>query len=306
MDRVRRLVGVSGGDGVRKKWLPTGRGITVAVVDTGINPHMDFGVNKESRILAFANFVGNKRTYYDDCGHGTHVCGVVGGNGAASKGRYEGIAPGVKLVALKALNERGNGKISDVLNAFDWIISNKEKFGIRIVNISMGAGEGGNFDEDCKLVKGVERLWDNGLVVCVAAGNNGPKGNSITMPGISRKIITVGCVDDDISVIMNDTKVINYSGRGPTKNAIMKPEIVAPGGNVTSCGLGFTSYATKSGTSMATPVVSGLIALLLEKNPKLTNKEVKMILNKSAINTGEGKIKHGWGKIDVENMLRYA
>lgn len=306
MDRVRRLVGVSDRNGLRKEGIPTGKGVGVAIIDTGISPHMDFARGKESSIVKFVDFINKKHLIYDDCGHGTHVSGIVAGNGNASKGKYEGIAPDVGIISIKALNRLGNGKISDVLAAFEWIIDNRVRYNIRVVNVSMGTGEGTNLNEDCKLVLGIEKLWDSGVVVCVAAGNNGPAFTTITMPGISRKIITVGCLDDNVEVLMNDSKVVNYSGRGPTSAAIMKPEVVAPGGNVSSCGGGYRNYVIKSGTSMATPVVSGLIALLLERNPGLSNKQVKKILNISAQDTGEDKRKQGWGKIDIENLMKFA
>lgn len=305
MDRVRCLVGVANTDGTRRPKIPTGKGIGIAVVDTGISSHMDFGIGKDSRIVYFMDFVKGKRGMYDDCGHGTHVSGIIAGNGRASNGKYEGIAPESEIIALKTLNDKGNGKINNVLNALNWILDNKERYNIRIVNISMGAGEGTNYSEDNELVLGIEKVWDAGMVVCVAAGNSGPGNSTITMPGICRKIITVGCMDDDTEVIMNNTRVINYSGRGPTAAAIMKPEIVAPGGNVYSCGGGYRNYVSKSGTSMATPVVSGLIALLLEVNPKLTNVQIKRLLKNAAEDTGEDRYKQGWGKINIDNMLKF-
>lgn len=306
MDRVRSLVGVSNADGITKTGMPTGKGIGIAVVDTGISAHIDFGTGKNNRILSFVDFVNGRRVIYDDCGHGTHVSGIIAGNGMASKGKYVGIAPEAGIVALKTLDSKGSGKISHVLNALDWILENKEKYNIRIVNISMGAGEGSNYNENNKLILGIEKVWDEGMVVCVAAGNNGPGNTTITMPGICRKIITIGCMDDDKEVIMNNIKVINYSGRGPTASAIMKPEVVAPGGNVFSCGGGYRNYVSKSGTSMATPVVSGLIALVLEINPDLTNVQIKKLIKSAAKDTGEDKYKQGWGQIDINNMIKYA
>lgn len=306
MDRVRRLVGVSDDNGNRKEEIPTGKGVGIAIVDTGINTHMDFGVGRQSRIIAFADFIRKRNSCYDDCGHGTHVSGVAAGDGAASHGKYAGIAPGAGIVAIKALNEMGNGKIKDVLSSFEWIIANKEKYNIRIVNISMGSGDETFYDENCKLVLGVEKLWNSGIVVCVAAGNNGPGKSTITMPGICRSIITVGCLDDDVEVIMNNVRVKDYSGQGPTKGCVMKPEVVAPGGNVSSCGNGYRSYVSKSGTSMATPVVSGLIALVLEKYPSLSNKQIKKILNLSALDAGKDKSKQGWGRIHIDNMIKFA
>lgn len=114
------------------------------------------------------------------------------------------------------LNHKGNGNISDVLAGLQWIIDNKEKYNIRVLNISVGTSIGDNVDEDSLLVKGVNAVWDSGIVVVVAAGNNGPKPMSISTPGISRKVITVGASDDNIAVEMSGNKMIDYSGRGPT------------------------------------------------------------------------------------------
>ncbi len=302
MDRVRRLTGLCGEDGNRLFPMLSGRGIGAAIIDTGISPHMDFGTGRESRIRAFRDFVNKRPLLYDDSGHGTHVAGVLAGNGQASAGRYEGIACGADLIIAKALERNGNGSAADVIGAIEWILDIRKQFNIKIVNISIGTGTGQRTAEDSRLVRSVETLWEEGLVVCAAAGNNGPLEKSIAMPGISRKIITVGAMDDEIRTFMDNRIVRDYSGRGPTINAVVKPEIVAPGSNVVSCA-GIRGYSMKSGTSMSTPVVSGLIALLLEKYPDMTNVEVKKRLKKTAKDIGKDKKIQGWGAVDAVKFL---
>ncbi|MEE1342232.1 MAG: S8 family peptidase [Lachnospiraceae bacterium] len=275
----------------------TGKGIGVAVMDTGIVAHKDFTL-PTNRLKAFHDFVNQEENLYDDNGHGTHVAGIIGGNGYASQGLYCGLAPQCHIIALKVLTKNGNGTVSSVLEAVDWIIKHKERYNIRIVNISVGTPVYSAFDEDTRLIHGVNRLWDHQIVVVAAAGNNGPKKMSITTPGISRKIITVGA-----SEISNYNKN-QYSGRGPTKNCIVKPEVVAPGNEINSCGLNLSEYVKKSGTSMATPIVSGAIALLLEKEPNLTPMEVKLRLHDTVKNLGYPKNQQGWGRIEISKLLR--
>ena len=277
----------------------SGKGIGVAVLDTGIFLHRDF----DSRVTGFADMVNGKNFAYDDCGHGTHICGIIGGSGRMSGGRYSGIAPGCDLVMVKVLDRKGNGYSSDVLAGISWILERKEKLGIRILNISVGACSKRGMSENSALVKGVNRAWDAGLVVVVAAGNNGPRNMSITTPGISRKVITVGCSDDDREVLVGGNRMVDYSGRGPTAACICKPDLVAPGCSVVSCAGRADKYTIKSGTSMSTPIVSGATALLLERYPDMTNKDVKLKLRESCTDIGLPRNQQGWGLLDVEKLV---
>ena len=276
----------------------TGKGVGVAVLDTGISPHKDF----DDRIIGFADMVGRRLAPYDDCGHGSHICGIIGGSGCVSDGRYQGMAPGCNLVAVKVLDQKGGGYASDMLEGIAWVLEHKEKLGIRIVNISVGSHGRKAVSENSMLVRGVNRAWDAGLVVVVAAGNNGPERMSISTPGISRKVITVGCSDDQTEVMVGKNRMVDYSGRGPTAACICKPDLVAPGSRVVSCGQA-NRYTIKSGTSMSTPIVSGAIALLLEKYPHMTNLEVKLKLMNSCRDLGLPKNQQGWGLLDVERLL---
>ena len=270
----------------------TGKGVGVAVLDTGIFPHMDF----RNRIRAFADFVAYKSMPYDDNGHGTHVAGILAGDGTASMGKYKGVAPGCGLMALKVLDRFGNGSREQVLRAFRWILDHREQYRIRIVNISVGTTCRSVSDQDV-LIQGVEKLWDEGLVVVAAAGNQGPKPGSVTAPGSSRKVITVGSSD----MLTGRTAV---SGCGPTAECVCKPDLVAPGNHIVSCAPGTANtYGVKSGTSMSTPLVSGAIALMLEKDPLLTNVEIKMLLRESTDDMGLPRNRQGWGKFNFHKFM---
>ena len=277
----------------------TGKGVGVAVLDTGIFPHKDF----DDRIVGFADFINRRTGPYDDCGHGSHICGIIGGSGVASDGRYQGMAPGCHLIVVKVLDRKGNGSVSGVLAGIEWLLERKEELGIRILNISVGSGGKKSMSENSVLVRGVNRAWDAGLVVVVAAGNNGPKRMSVTTPGISRKVITVGCSDDHREVMVGGKRMVDYSGRGPTREMILKPDLVAPGSSVVSCAADTDSYAIKSGTSMSTPIVSGAVALLLEKYPKLTNQDVKVKLQETCQDLRLPKNQQGWGLLNVTQLL---
>lgn len=297
-----------------------GNRVGVAIVDTGIGLHKDF-TEGGNRVIAFKDFISGKTEPYDDNGHGTHVAGIIGGNGYSSKGKYMGIAPACNFIIIKVLDHRGDGNISDVLAGLQWIIDNREKYNIRVVNISVGTSAKDSLDENSLLVQGVNAVWDSGIIVVVAAGNNGPGPMSISTPGISRKVITVGSSDDNVSVEVFGSRAKDYSGRGPTPYCIKKPDIVAPGSNIISCNINRYSskvrgksqryqendypmmYTIKSGTSMATPVVSGAIVLLLSVHPELNNKEVKLKLRNSAVDLGQRWEKQGWGILNVKRLL---
>lgn len=277
----------------------TGKGVGVAVLDTGIFPHQDFG----DRIVAFKDMVNRRRELYDDNGHGTHISAIIGGSGISSEGKIQGIAPECNLIVVKVLDRKGNGYASDVLAGLRWIREHRNEYNIKIVNISVGSFAKKGMSENSALVKGVNAAWDDGLVVVVAAGNNGPGRMTITTPGISRKVITVGCADDYKEVNVMGNKMVDYSGRGPTYACICKPEIVAPGSSVVSCSNQVGEYIEKSGTSMSTPIVSGAIALLLQKQPDLSNRDVKLMLRDRALDLGQPKNQQGWGMLDVERLL---
>ena len=282
----------------------TGRGIGLAVMDTGAYLHPDF----RDRIVGFRDVVRGKQKCYDDNGHGTHIMGIAAGDGKLSGGRCRGMAPGAHLIPVKVLDWRGSGTVDQVLAGVEYLLEQQKSLGIRVVNISMGAFDEEGMDEDTTLVRGVERLWDAGMVVLAAAGNNGPGPRTIATPGISRKLITVGCSDDDKETQVDGNRLRYYSGRGPTRACVCKPDLVAPGCEIISCNRMTQSndkpYTVKSGTSMATPMVAGAVACLLEKYPHMTNVQVKLRLRDSCLRLDMPDAKQGWGLLCMEKLMR--
>lgn len=296
MDRVRKKLHA---EEVHKKGF-TGTGVTVAVLDSGICIHPDYA----ERIVEFRDFVHGKKECYDDASHGTHVSGILCSDGKSSHGKYRGIAPGCRLIHLKVLDRYGHGKLENILRALDWVIQNQKQYSIRILNLSAGSSKGELDEKSVELVKKVEQVWDAGIIVVVAAGNMGPVSGSITVPGNSRKVITVGSSDQFIYKPVTGAQ--NYSGCGPTIDCICKPELVAPGTEIISCSPYLKTgryYSKKSGTSMAAPSVSGCIALLLEQEPDLSNVAVKIRLKESTVNLGYPINRQGWGIPDLRKLL---
>lgn len=281
-----------------------GHGVTTAVLDTGISPHPYL----KGRIVAFGDMLYGKKRMYDDNSHGTHVAGIIAGSGGLSSGLYAGIAPASQIVAVKVLDQKGEGKIRFLIEGIKAILRNRDKWQIRIVNISIGTLPHQGDEEEMELMRWVDRLWDEGLVVVTAAGNFGPRSGTVTIPGISKKVITVGASDDGNQKGRYGKVGTNYSGRGPTSECVCKPDLVAPGSYIRSCN-GFSqkknqkAYSVKSGTSMSAPVVSGAVALLLSKYPDMKNVEVKLRLLMSADDMGKDPNIQGRGLLNIEKLL---
>lgn len=300
MNRVRKLIGME----ECRKYHLTGRGITAAILDTGVSPHPDIA----SRIIGWKDCVNGKERVYDDCGHGTHVAGILAGDGRCRRGVYAGIAPGASLVCVKVLNHKGGGRIDDVVKGIRYVLSRRDLFNIRVVNISIGTLPHPGDEKEMQLLNWVERLWDAGLVVIVAAGNLGPDEGSVTLPGISKKVITVGACDLPGGKDGKRKQPL-YSGCGPTVDCVKKPDISAPGNAIYSCNFRYPSlsawpYIRKSGTSMATPIAAGAAALLLERYPDMGNVETKLRLWECCTDTGAPEKLQGHGRIHIGNLLR--
>lgn len=284
-----------------------GTGVGVAVLDTGIHPRKDFSYLPNypypvNRIQHFQDFVNQRREPYDDSGHGSHICGRIASSAIIQNDEYLGVAPGCNLIVLKILDQNGNAPISTFVQALRWLRKNYHKYNVRIVNISIGTNISSKEPDTDLLVHEVDLLWAEGLIVCASAGNNGPTPGSISSPGNSCQIITVGASDDDLPIFRNSHHR-QYSGRGPTSCNTVKPEIVAPGSRIVSCSNRPSGYEIKTGTSMSTAFVSGAIALLLEQEPYLTNRDVKNRLHNCARRLELPHFQQGWGLLDIPRLL---
>lgn len=285
----------------------TGRGVTVAVLDTGLYPHGDF-MTPCSRIAGFCDFVRGKDAPYDDNGHGTHVSGIIASGGIWPGGQRVGIAPEASLLALKVLDSRGSGKMNTMIAAINWLLHNHRSYGVRLVNISVGMPVKDRRNPERELlVQKVEQLWDEGLVVVVAAGNEGPGPYTVTSPGVSRKVITVGALDREMMLGHTDREGSQYSGCGPVAGScVCKPDIIAPASGIVSCDNRPGGYRRRSGTSMATPVVTGVLALLLSAQPWLTNLDVKVRLMETAVDCGAPQSRQGWGRMNPAALFDFT
>ena len=287
----------------------TGSGVAIAIVDTGIHPHPDF-TRPRNRIIAFHDAVAGRPDPYDDHGHGTHVAGIAAGNGFASSGRYRGIAPDASLVGVKVLDATGTGLTSSILAGLEWCLNQRQRLGLRVVNLSLGAPAQTSWQDD-PLALAVGRLWQEGLVVCCAAGNSGPGPATIVSPAIHPSVITVGAADDRATPDAADDRVAPFSSRGPTADGAAKPELVMPGVDITSAyppprtrwpfcrPSQADGYQTLSGTSMATPMASGLAALILQREPAATPEAVKARMIAAARSLGEPPTAQGHGEPDA-------
>jgi serine protease AprX len=290
-----------------------GQGITVAVVDSGINAHSDLqvGGGGNSRIVASTSVVPG--TPADGFGHGTHVAGVIGGNGSASNGTRMGIAPGANLINVRVTSDTGMSLGSDLVAGLQWVYDNRATYNIKVVNVSMNSSVSESYLTS-PIDAAVEILWFNGIVVVVSAGNNGGPG-TLYPPANDPFVITVGAADDMGSASISDDAVASFSAYGTTENGFAKPDLVAPGRNLISLNASTSSniynnhvpnrvdnnYFRMSGTSMSAPVVSGAAALLLQDEPGLTPDQVKYRLKATASTSwpGYNATTAGAGYLDI-------
>lgn len=274
----------------------TGKGVTVAVIDTGVAPHKDLA----GRIIGFHDVINGRTQPYDDQGHGTHVSGLVAGNGAASKGYLKGSAPEANIVGVKVLDAGGSGEFSGVIEGIQWAVQNKDRFNIKVLNMSLGAYIESSYKDD-PVVQAVEAAAAAGIVPVIAAGNSGPTASTVGTPGNAPNCVSVAALDDRGTPWRFDDRIALFSSRGPTAiDNENKPDLAAPGVAVMSLKANTDSYVPMSGTSMASPVVAGAAALLMQAHPDATPADVRAALMDTAHSLwGYGQTTQGKGCIDV-------
>jgi serine protease AprX len=291
-----------------------GTGVGVAVIDSGVADHADLhNASGTSRVVYSQSFVAGDTTTADRFGHGTHVAGLIGGTGVSSginngyPAKFAGVAPNVNIINLRVLDQNGSGTDSQVIAAIQQAIALKSTYNIRVINMSLGRPvfESYTLDPVCQAV---ESAWRAGIVVVVAAGNRGRDNSmgthgfaTIGAPANDPAVITVGATRTKGTATRIDDAIASYSSRGPSLvDHLVKPDLVAPGNRLVSLRatgskldrddsqfdvvptIGTAKYFRLSGTSMATPLVSGAVALMLQKDPTLTPDQVKARLMKSA------------------------
>ena len=298
----------------------TGTGVTVAVVDSGLwnqhGPDQSAPGRTASRIVGQYDVIaasqqtattqllsaaGSAVAPYsaninDPYGHGTHVASIIASSGVATTGNFQGVAPGVNLVAVRVLDQNGEGSYSNVIAGIQWVMSQKARYNIRVMNLSLSATPQSFYWQD-PLNQAVMAAWNAGIVVVVAAGNRGPAPMTIGVPGNVPYVITVGAVTDNYYPMQSSRyKLASFSSAGPTYEGFVKPEVVAMGGHILAYAPDNGTLATEfpqwvdmpyddftmSGTSQATAVTSGVVALMLEVSPRLTPDQVKCRLMSGA------------------------
>ncbi len=298
MDVARKTIGAD--YSLNTKY--TGKNVTVAIIDTGISPHADL-IYPTNRIVGFKDYVNNQSKFYDDNGHGTHCAGILAGNGYSSKGKYKGIAPEANILAIKVLDESGNGNTSDILSTIQWIIDNKEVYKTRIINFSLGAIAQYKERRD-PLVKAANKAIENDLIVVAAVGNSGPMRNTILSPATSRYVISVGSVDDRNESYAHYETIAEFSSRGPTLDRVRKPDLLAPGVDIMSLShRNLGNYTSLSGTSMSAPMISGAAALLLNENPNYNHFDIKRILLNGCSRIKASSHDQGAGLLDISSIF---
>jgi len=288
-----------------------GTGVTVALLDTGVWPSADLG----DRVMVRVDLTPDQDGY-DRYGHGTHMAGVIAGNGASSAGQWMGVAPGANLVSVKVAGADGSTDVSVVIAGLQWVVANRWTYNIRVLNLAFGTDSQQSYSID-PLDYAVEQAWFSGIFVVASAGNRGPDGNTINKPGDDPFIMTVGAMDNHGTPDRSSGTVAPFSSWG-SPGGFMKPDVVAPGITIVSLRApGSTvdtvypearigdAYFKGTGTSQAAAIVSGAAALMLQANPWLTPDMVKGALIKTAFRNASYKWPTaGDGVIDVGSAVQ--
>lgn len=296
-----------------------GRGVTVALLDTGVYAdHPDLA----GRVVHCEDFSHERNTVAhcaDTFGHGTFMAGLIAGDGTSSNGRYVGTAPKANLVSVKASGFDGSTDISTILAGIQWVVAHRDTYDIRALNLSLGSDS----SQDTRLSPlnyAVQRAWKSGIAVVVSAGNSGPDSRTVMKPGDDPYVITVGASNDQGTMNIGDDTVPVFSSRGPTRsNGITKPDVVAPGVHTISLrspGSAIDqqygehaavdgSYFRGTGTSMSTASTTGVVAQVLQANPGLTPNQVKHRITSSARDISESDANAaGDGSLDAYGSAR--
>ncbi|MDO8690129.1 MAG: S8 family serine peptidase [Dehalococcoidia bacterium] len=291
----------------------SGKGVTVAVIDSGVQP-LPAGINN-GQLVASVDLITGKNSIGDPGGHGTHVAGVIAG----SHSGWSGVAPSARIASVRVIDDASRAMKSTVIMGIQWAVQNRKAYGIRVINLSLGAPATMSYTQD-PLAGAVEFAWHAGIVVVAAAGNNGPAAGTIQAPAYDPYVITVGAMDMSGTADRTDDVLAFFSSRGPTIDGLAKPDVAAPGRKILSTRVpGSTldmlfpdriiqnDYLRLSGTSQAAAAVSGVVALMLSANPMMTPDQVKQQLKASASKvTGFDANAVGAGYVNATGAVKFS
>lgn len=285
-----------------------GKDVQVVFLDTGLCEHPDFA----NRIEGMVDFTDHAGSGLDDNGHGTHVAGCLAGDGSASQGKFAGIAPKSRIWSGKILDRNGNGELSQLLEALEWVVHLNDQEPIQIVNISVGAANLKDSLEFQYVSELIRYLSRRKVLFFCAAGNFTPDATTISLLGSLESVITVGCHEGDFGMGRKDLcQFYSCVGDPEAEGNRRKPDMVAPGTDIVSCNVHFrirggkvwNGYCKKSGTSMATPIAAGAAALFKEKYPSAGVADYKRALRESCRDVGLPFCRQGYGLLWVPGLL---
>ena len=289
----------------------TGQAVNVAVIDSGVAEDVDL-VQNGPRVRAHINFAGQTNPQMPDPGgHGTLMAGVMAGDGVRSNGQYMGVAPRANVYDVKVLDDNGNGRLSSVLAGIQWVIWHRAQYNLKVANLSIGAPAMGAYITD-PLATACELAWRSGITMLVAAGNLGPNPGTVETPGIDPYVITVGSTDDQGQVALSNSVLGWWSSWGTPTGSVARPDFVTPGRRVVGpmapgswmathmadhmvVAANGETYFRVTGTSPSTAVASGVVALMLERNPTWTPDQIKRALTATAQPFGISAVPAGAG-----------
>jgi serine protease AprX len=290
-----------------------GSGVTVAMIDTGIQPVPDLA----GRIKASADFTA-EGDGLDRYGHGTHMAGIIAGTGTSSNGVWSGVAPQTDLVSVKVAGADGSTDVSVVIAGLQWVVGNRSTFGIKVLNLSFGTDSAQSYLVD-PLNYAVEQVWASGIFVAVAAGNRGPLAGTVGKPGDDPFVVSVGAANLHGTSDRTDDTVAEFSSRGPTQDGLTRPDLVAPGISIVSNRVEGSTvdlahplaavddhYIKGTGTSQATAVIAGVAALLYEARPSMSANVAKATLIATAGDSTASLAGGGTGLVNVSKAVQWA
>ncbi|HYH03106.1 MAG TPA: S8 family serine peptidase, partial [Bacillota bacterium] len=279
----------------------TGKGVVVALLDTGVYPHTDL-TTPENRILAWHDLIRGENIPYDDHGHGTYMAGIIAGSGRASRGKFKGLAPESRLVGIKVLDQKGQGKLSDLILGIEWCLDNQRTLKIKVISLALGTAAQGRYYQDL-LCQATTLAIKRGIVVCTAAGNGSVDWQDYNSPGINPRVIKVGLLERQ-KVFTKADERLTEAGLKRGEEVVVTPDLLIPGISLTSLKAG-EGYCQQTNYSPAAALAAGGVALILQRWPYYKPAQVSRVLTENADDLGLGTPLQGAGLMNLAKVLKH-